>query len=446
MYRFIPLLMLLVAGCGGSGSSTDDTDAGDNNAAGPVVVTLPKVAQYPIVTEIQTLDLNGDALPDLLLARTGETPFYSGVYLQALVNDGERGFTDETDTYFSDIDHNGQWYEHLYLADLDGDGQQDIIRHMDQLQGGGLPPLMCQADGAFLASDDATLVAAVSPLLPLDADLDGDTDLLARTDTNNTTEWLLYRNRLIEDGAMTFEDLGVVSGGLATAENLPTHIYSPAILDINGDDYPDVIYGGPRYVGDGFVDEQTALVVLLNDGDNTFTESAAFVFSGAVPAYVHQREMVVADFNGDSAGDVVITNHGYDQPPFPTERNALLLSDGAGGLDEQVGDATTFDYLGFMHSAAAGDIDGDGDADIVYNDMNGPDITPGKELRILQNDGTAIFTNINFTLPAALQQGTWISTLLVDLDNDGFPELVLGGGDSGNDSIVIWNDGNGSYE
>src|SRR5690606_26386381 len=68
MYRFIPLLMLLVAGCGGSGSSTDDTDAGDNNAAGPVVVTLPKVAQYPIVTEIQTLDLNGDALPDLLLA------------------------------------------------------------------------------------------------------------------------------------------------------------------------------------------------------------------------------------------------------------------------------------------------------------------------------------------------------------------------------------------
>ena len=439
-------------GGGGSGSPGGGDDGGGDGSGGDgdgdalVVVTLPAVAAYSIVTDIQALDLNDDTLPDLLVARTGETPFYSGVYLQALVNDGERGFTDETDTYFPDIDESGQWYEHLYLADLDGDGKQDIIRHMDQIEGSALAPLMRQAGGEFLPSDDATLVAAVSPLLPLDVDLDGDVDLLARTATNNTTEWLLYRNRLVEDGTMTFEDLGVVSSGLADAELLPTHIYSPAILDIDGDDYPDIIYGGPKYADDGFVDEQIALVVLLNDGDNTFTESAAHVFGGAVPAFVHQREMVVADFNDDGDDDVVVTNHGYDVPAAPTERNALLLSDGAGGFDEQAGDASTFDYLGFTHSAAAGDIDGDGDADIVFNDMHGPDVEPGKQLRILLNDGNAAFTNIDFTLPDPMQAKQWIATLLVDLDGDGFPELVLGGGDSGNDSIILWNDGTGSYQ
>lgn len=444
---FILVFTAFLAACGGGGGSESGDGNGNGNGDGaPAVVTLPGVAAFPIVTEIQTLDLNGDTLPDLLVARTGETPFYSGVHLQALVNDGERGFTDETDTYFPDIDHDGQWYDRLYLADLDGDGKEDIVRHMDQIEGNALPPLMRQAGGEFLASDDAVLAAAVSPLLPLDADLDGDIDLLARTNTNNTTEWLLYRNRLVEDGSMTFEDLGVVSSGLAAAEFLPTHIYSPAVLDIDGDDFPDVIYGGPKYGDDGFVDENIALVVLLNDGDNTFTESAAHVFGGAAPAYVHQREMVVADFNGDGAGDVVVTNHGFDRPPFPTERNALLLSDGAGGLDEQVGDKTTFDYLGFTHSAAAGDIDGDGDADIVFNDMHGPDIEPGKKLRILLNDGNGAFTNSDFTLPASLRQGTWIATLLADLDGDGSPELVLGAGDSGNDTVILWNNGSGSYE
>ena len=122
------------------------------------------------------------------------------------------------------------------------------------------------------------------------------------------------------------------------------------------------------------------------------------------------------------------------------------MSDGAGGFDEQAGDASTFDYLGFTHSAAAGDIDGDGDADIVFNDMHGPDVEPGKQLRILLNDGNAAFTNIDFTLPDPMQAKQWIATLLVDLDGDGFPELVLGGGDSGNDSIILWNDGTGSYQ
>lgn len=442
----------------GSGNGGDDTggdDTGDDNTGDGTggddtgqskVVMLPAVDGYPIVSDIQSLKLNDDALPDLILMRTAEDPFYTGLFIQALINNGDRTFTDATSTYFPGIDNTLHWIERAYLVDLNGDSRLDIVGHVD---GGGdlLPPLLRQESGEFKASDDPVLAAATNPFVPLDTDGDGDFDLLMRgEDGGGNVEWTLLRNMLIENGTMTYQNDGAVTSGMPLASESAAFVYAPAIARIDDDDLPDLVYGGAKYDG-GFVDEPAPLVVLLNDGDNTFTESASHVFGGAVPEYVHLREMVVADFDGNGTEDIAVANHGYDAEPFSGESNSAIFNSGTGSLTVRTGDAETFDYMGYTHSADAGDIDADGDIDIVFNDFLGEAVTSDDDkLRILMNDGDGTFTRQPFTMPAEITGGAWTATLLADLDDDGYPEMILGGVDSGTESVVLWNDGAGKLD
>ena len=209
-------------------------------------------------------------------------------------------------------------------------------------------------------------------------------------------------------------------------------------FDADGDD--DVLFGAATYPSSGpFDGEEREGVILINDGDWQFSAAA-----GDRPSSVHPREVLMADFNGDGQNDFFIADHGYDTHPFPGWSNQLLLWTAEGY--EDVSDRLPPDDSGFTHNAAVGDVDGDGDVDILVANTLG-DYIEGPYL--LLNDGTAQFTENTERLPDRVRTdgNYWpFAADMADLDGDGHIDLLMGShGDRTSESFVYWGAADGEF-
>lgn len=153
----------------------------------------------------------------------------------------------------------------------------------------------------------------------------------------------------------------------------------------------------------------------------------SFVKLFSAKGCLHPRKGVVADFNQDKVPDVFVACHGYDDVPFPGEKSKLVLSNGRGGY--KITDATD---AGFFHGAAAADIDGDGFPDIVVADNKK---NPNVYFLMNQKDGTFKLDTTRIT--GIDQQGPYFSTELLDIDGDGFVDLIIGGHEGPNSPTKI---------
>ena len=214
-------------------------------------------------------------------------------------------------------------------------------------------------------------------------------------------------------------------------------LFFVADFDADGDD--DVFIGAATYPSDGPFDGERDGVILTNDGGWQF--SAA---SGDRPRGVHPREVLMADFNGDGRNDFFVADHGYDADPFPGWSNQLLLwtEDGY----EDASDRLPPDDSGFSHNGAVGDVDADGDVDILVANTLG-DYIEGPYL--LLNDGDANFTVDTESLPDRVRRDSnyWpFAADMVDLDADGHLDLLMGShGDRTNESFVYWGTAEGDF-
>lgn len=209
----------------------------------------------------------------------------------------------------------------------------------------------------------------------------------------------------------------------------------------------DLIFGGPRY-NSGWVDEKVPLTVVLSTAGGKVQADNEAIFSGDAPSFTHLRLTRTADFNNDGYLDIAIANHGYDAGGLSGEYNGLLLNSRAGGFIVDTS-APAFNYRGFTHAMAVGDIDNDGDVDIVYVDITGDDVNYRTPVRILYNDGAGSFRHESpaFSHDYATQQElSWTAAALADLDGDGYLDLIVGAMNSRGRNMVFYNDGRGALK
>lgn len=191
--------------------------------------------------------------------------------------------------------------------------------------------------------------------------------------------------------------------------------------DFNGDGFPDLVVAFFRWPNSP---AGTPVAIMLNDGAGSLYDGTSAVVTGSVPQTVHPRRVIVEDFNGDGWDDIFIADHGYDLEPFPGAQNTLLLSTGDGRLRNATLDLPQ--VSDFTHSAAAGDVDNDGDIDLyIGNQWAGSGVPP----YFLQNDGTGRFTRRDDWIPSPVgdeASGSYSVSLLADANHDGNLDLILG--------------------
>jgi hypothetical protein len=155
-----------------------------------------------------------------------------------------------------------------------------------------------------------------------------------------------------------------------------------------------------------------------------------------LPSRVHAREGVVGDFNGDGVDDLFVAAAGMDTNPFPGEQNVLLLSRGAGRhIDASASNLPQL--IDFAHGANAGDIDGDGDLDILVVTHQG--VSPTDNYFLI-NDGTGRFSfsaGRNHMPASAARTNRFLTGRLQDVNLDGNVDMLLpGNGDDRQASLV----------
>jgi hypothetical protein len=197
--------------------------------------------------------------------------------------------------------------------------------------------------------------------------------------------------------------------------------------DFNRDGREDVLTG----YGSGTTDT-TPLEMLIQKPSGVLVPDNSLLPS-PIPGSVSARKVIVVDFNGDKDPDAFVADHGFDKPPFPGAQPILLLSQDGKLEVGQIPNLPT----GFQHSASAADINGDGAPDIFVTDTD-------NGAYLLMNDGAGGFTVTRQGIPA-VQEGYYTSEL-IDLDDDGFYELLVGGHEhEGAATHVFWGDATGTF-
>jgi hypothetical protein len=207
-----------------------------------------------------------------------------------------------------------------------------------------------------------------------------------------------------------------------------TFVHAIAYADFDNDGDEDVFMAG----GDGSPNP-TDVEMYLNDGSGNFTYDLT-IFSGEIPEAIHPRKALVGDYNNDNRPDIFIADHGWDNWPSPGAFPVLLLSS-PNGLQSS-GDFSSI--VGFHHGAASADIDSDGDLDIFVVD--------GIQPFFLKNDGKGNFTYVTNIVPDELQSKGIYTTELIDIDLDGYYDLLVAGHEfEGMDTFIYWGNFQGIF-
>mgnify|MGYP003672070191 CR=1 FL=1 len=336
-------------------------------------------------------DIDGDGDLDLVVGTKG---YLIGAQNRLYLNNGNGGFVDVTASHLpSTLDRSSA----LALGDVDGDGDLDLVVGNGDYGAGSQNRLyLNNGNGVFTdvtASHMPIAIDSTDSVALGDVDGDGDQDLVVGN-------W--GQNRLYLNSGGTFSD--------ATATNLPIdtdYTDSVALGDVDGDGDLDLVLAASfdYYYTYG----QNRLY--LNDGSGSFSDVTA---SHMPVDSDYTTTVALGDVDSDGDLDLVCGNS-YDH------QDRLYLNDGAGGYTDV--SATAMPALGFPTSSLAlGDVDGDGDLDIMT--ATEAFQTPICNWdRLLINDGSGGFT-WTARLPPIHRCSTAVA--LGDVDGDGDLDAVWG--------------------
>ncbi len=341
------------------------------------------------------------------------------------------------------------------LADLDLDGNQDLVRAETDA---GVTRLHAEFGASAVFTSVASVVhpeAYVTRLVAADWDGDGDPDLLSLGSHSALGPFRMrrWRNEGMQDGQWR----GLSDAGLLDLTSTMPINSKPAVLleDVNYDGRVDLILGAQqlevrfgigagafaspvRYGrsstgrtvvagdmdGDDDLDLVTAvpgepgrLMILMNDGDGYFEEQQQLT-TGQQPWH-----LALGDVDADGDLDVAMAHRWFD------EGLSLWLNEGDGRLNE---DRRRFPLAGNPIEVAWNDIDGDRDLDLVVATAYAQHVPQWRQV----DGGTVVLINRGngrLDEPLYLACCEPSSLLVEDLDRDQMAEIVT----SGENSLVI---------
>jgi hypothetical protein len=328
-------------------------------------------------------DVDGDSDFDLLI--TGSSNYSDPPIAELYINDGNGNFALSADTAFL-----GVTYSDLAFADVDGDGDQDVFIAGNLAIGQSANLYVNDGSGSFTLAVEVPFIGTINGTVDFaDVDGDGDMDLLVTGETNTPIPRCdLYLN----DGYGMFTLL----------DNTPfpgVYFSCTSFADIDGDEDMDVLISG---------------LLFVNDGNGVFTEVTASPFDN-----LSGGSIAFADVDGDGDQDALITGRNVRDEIIAK----MYTNDGNGSYSQVTG--TPFPGVEFG-AIAFGDVDGDGDVDVL---LTGADSSLEEIARLFTNDGNGHYTQVNGTTIEG------IFSAFADVDGDGDLDLLTTGSYSSN----TWN-------
>ena len=396
------LLGVVLTGCGPSLRDAADAALDERSSVLPEgppserfeprpVGDLPAVNERPQIAHVEITDLDRDGLPDILVCDAGRSRVSwirqapAGVYAEQLIADDILAPS------------------HVEAVDLDEDGDQDLVvaslgqLFPSNLQIGTVVVLENLGGERFASHVVVDGLPRVADARAGDLDRDGDLDLAVAAFGYDYGETLWLENV----GGFAFEPhvLQRLSGAI-----------NALIVDIDRDDAPDVV---------SLVSQEWEELWAF-DGSDQFESEMIW---GSANADFGSSWITEVDLDGDGLSDLLHSNgDAFDYAPAnsrPWHGVQWLQNLG----DRRFRPHRIADLSG-ASSPQPGDVDGDGDIDVVvasaYNQWSDPD---ARSLVWLENDG-----EMRFAMRRIAVTPTHLVTLAVgDLDGNGTPDLVTGG-------------------
>ena len=286
----------------------------------------------------------------------------------------------------------------VFAADLDGDGDMDIVSASYNDDTIAWYENNGAADPSFTAADIATSADGARSVFAADLDGDGDMDIVSASVNDDTIAW--YKNNGAADPSWTAADIATNADGA----------YSVFAADMDGDGDMDIVSAS--------VNDDTIAWYENNGASNPSWTKAVIATSADGPWSVY-----AADMDGDGDMDIVSASS-YDDTIAWYENN------GASDPSWTAADiATSADSATSVYVA---DIDGDGDMDIISSSQS------DNTIAWYENNGAAdpSWTASDIATSAA---GA-ISVFGADMDGDGDMDIVSA---SANDDTIAWYENTG---
>jgi hypothetical protein len=262
------------------------------------------------------------------------------------------------------------WFGLVVPADLDGDGDVDLITTNGWFENDGTP---ASGDWALRSLEFSQTPSAI---FVADLDDDGDLDIVTNYEQSDDDRVAWYEN----NGAQSFTEHAALLSSFRTSQ--------PVDLDNDG----DLDFLGVKH---NYNDTQRTVVWYENDGALNLTQRAV-----EQPTFDSwSRAVKTADVDGDGDLDVILMKSGiywYENDGTP-----------AVGLWAQR------TITGASYGATVADLDGDGDVDLVGTNSTAP-------LVWYENDG-AVFTSHTIDATYANHTG---SIDVGDVDGDGDLDIL----------------------